>query len=253
MAQERSTVEVLKAVFPLLDDGRDLASCMSVSRLWRDIAMDDYFWKCVCAKRWPSVCKRPPPALSFRRFYRTFSKSPPAEPLPPPQLSLQDLEFYIDIWSDLGLLFSDAVSGSDLRNGIKNPPREAPSPHRIHLDKPDYKMVLQVEPRIAIPLGHGPAVSVLVARRDTNKMARILDREAVDYVDRNVCKAMAYEYLKFSPAHPFTSRIRAWVSLLFSSVNDDDYADVFGIEIDFCDAASSEREVLLLLDMLDWK
>ena len=29
--------------------------------------------------------------------------------------------------------------------------------------------------------------------------------------------------------------------------------DVFGIEVEFCDAANFDSEVLWLLDMLDWK
>jgi hypothetical protein len=33
----------------------------------------------------------------------------------------------------------------------------------------------------------------------------------------------------------------------------DSVLDVFGIEIDFCDAAKSRDEVLWLLDILDWK
>jgi hypothetical protein len=41
--------EVLRAVFPLLD-GKDLVFCMLVCRQWHEIAKDDYFWKCICAR-----------------------------------------------------------------------------------------------------------------------------------------------------------------------------------------------------------
>lgn len=252
MSRDWSFGEVLKAVFPLLD-GDDLTSCLLVSRQWRDIAKDEYFWKSICAKRWPSICKNPPPSLSYHKLYQTFSKPSPPQPLLPPQISFDDLEFYVDLWSDHRLIFSEAISGSNLRSGIKNRPPDISEILTAHLDDPDYKMIMQVEPRFTIPMGQHVAVSVLAARRDTNKMASILNRALFDYIDSNAFRALAYDYLNFSPAHPFISGIRAWVSLLFLAVNNDDIVDVFGIEIDFCDAASSEDEVLWLLDMLDWK
>jgi len=51
-----SSEEVLKVVFPFLD-GVDLASCMGVYKPWKELASGDFFWKCLCAKRWPSICK----------------------------------------------------------------------------------------------------------------------------------------------------------------------------------------------------
>ncbi|KAK8937978.1 F-box protein [Platanthera guangdongensis] len=252
MTADWSFGEVLKAFFPLLD-GDDLTSCMLVSRQWREVARDEFYWKCICAKRWPSICKRPPPTLSFRELYQTFSKPPPPQPLLPPQLSFENLEFYVDLWSEQQLVFSEAIPGSHLRNGIKNPPEEISEILKDHLEDPDYKMMVQAEPSFTIPLGQNVTVSVLVARSDTNKMACILNSALFDYIDRNAFRALAYDYLNFSPAHPFISGIRAWVSLLFLSVNNDNIVDVFAIEIDFCDAASSEDEVLWLLDMLDWK
>ncbi|KAG1359536.1 F-box protein [Cocos nucifera] len=244
--------EVLKAVFPLLD-GRDLASCMLVCRQWRDIARDDYFWKCVCAKRWPSICKRPPPALSYYKLFLTFSRPRRPQPLLPPRLSFDDLEFYIDIWSEQELIFSEAILGSVLRTGIKNPPPGISDVLKAHLDGPDYKMVSQVEPRFTITLGSRISVSVLVGRKDTNQIACIVRGSDFDYVDGSAFRALAYAYLNFSPGHPFISGIRAWVSLLFMANGNENAIDVFGIEIDFCDAAGNEREVLWLLDMLDWK
>ncbi|PKA59875.1 F-box protein [Apostasia shenzhenica] len=244
--------EVLKAVFPLLK-GEDLASCMLVSRQWREIARDEYFWKCFCAKRWPSICERPPPNLSYRLLYQTFSKPQTPQPLLPPKLSFEVLEFYIDLWAEQTLIFSAAISGLNLRSGVKNRPQGIPEVLKAHLDGPDYKMTVEVEPSFTVPLGQNVTVSVLVSRCDTNKIACILNRALFDYIDRNSFRALAYDYLNFSPAHPFISGIRAWVSLLFLEVNNDNIIDIFGIEIDFCDAASSENEVLWLLDMLDWK
>lgn len=252
MAKDWSHGEVLKAIFPLLD-GKDLIACMLVCRQWRDIAKDDYFWKCICARRWPSICKRPPPSLSYHKLFVTFSKPQRPQPLLPPRLSFNDLEFYVDLWSDDQLLFSEAISGSMLRMGIKNPPPGIPDVLRVHLDGPDYKMVMHVDPRFTIPLGRTITVSILIGRRDTNEVACIVNKSVFDYVDGSAFRALAYDYLKFSPGHPFISGIRAWVSLLFMANGNDNIIDVFGIEVDFCDAASSENEVLWLLDMLDWK
>ncbi|CAL9087485.1 unnamed protein product [Musa textilis] len=252
MTKDLISGEVLKAVFPLLD-GEDLVSCMLVCRQWRDIARDDYFWKCVCSKRWPSICKRPPPSLSYHKLFVTFSRSQPPQPLPPSRLSFDDLEFYIDLWSEQRLVFSEAVSGTALLRGIKNPPPGIPDALKVHLDSDDYKMTMQVEPRFSLSLGRMITVSILVSRKDTNQIARIVNQSHFGYVDGNAFRALAYDYLNFAPGHPFVSGIRAWVSLLFMANNALRITDVFGIEIDFCDAASSENEVLWLLDMLDWK
>ncbi|KAJ8499296.1 hypothetical protein OPV22_009848 [Ensete ventricosum] len=159
-------------VFTLLD-GEDLVSCMLVSRQWRDTARDDYFWKCICAKKWPSISKRPPPAISYHKLFLTFSRSQPLQPLPPSKLSFNTLEFFIDLWSEQTLIFSEAVSGTVLRRGLKNPPPGIPDALKIHLDSTDYKMIMQVEPRFSIPLGQTIVVSVLVSRKDTNQIARI--------------------------------------------------------------------------------
>ncbi|MQL85349.1 hypothetical protein Taro_017863 [Colocasia esculenta] len=253
MTTDWTTTEVLKAVFPLLD-GCDLASCMLVCHQWRDIARDDYFWKCLCAKKWPSVCKRQSaPTFSYQKLFLTFSKAHHYRSLPPPKLSFEDLEFYIDIWSEQRLIFSEAVCGSVLRSGIRSPPSGISDVMRAYLDGPDHKMLMPVEPRFTIPREQTVSVSILVGRRDNSKVACIVNRAGFGYVDWNAFRALAYEYLNFAPNHPFVSGIRAWVSLLFMARGSDEAADVFGMEIDFCDAASSENEVLWLLDMLDWK
>ncbi|KAJ0973899.1 hypothetical protein J5N97_015864 [Dioscorea zingiberensis] len=80
MAKDWSHGEVLKAIFPLLD-GKDLIACMLVCRQWRDVARDDYLWKCICARRWPSFCKRPHPTLSYHKLFITFSRPPRPQPL----------------------------------------------------------------------------------------------------------------------------------------------------------------------------
>lgn len=252
MAQDWCRSEVLKAVFPLLG-GDDLGTCLLVCRQWRDAASDDYFWKCICVKRWPSICKRPPPTLSYRKLFITFSRPHCPQPLLPPKLSFNDLEFYIDLWSDQDLIFSEAISGPMLQIGIKNPPPEIPDVLKAHLDGPDYKMTTQVEPKFRIPLGQAITVSVLVGRKDTDEIACIVNQSPFDYIDVSAFRALAYDYLNFSADHPFISGIRAWVSLLFVAHSNSTIINVFGIEIDFCNAASSENEVLWLLDMLDWK
>ncbi|XP_043724409.1 F-box protein At5g39250-like [Telopea speciosissima] len=243
--------EVLKVVFPLLD-GKDLASCMQVCKQWRDIARDGYFWKCLCAKRWPSICKRPTtPPVSYQKLFQMFSKRHRSKTLPPPRLSFDNLEFYIDIWAEERVIFSEVVPGSVLRDGIKDlPPCEM---LRFHLESPDYKMIIPVEPKFSIPLCQTISVSVLVGRSDTNKVACIVYKSLFDYIDRTAYRALAFDYLEFSPEHPFISGIRAWVSLLFMEDGGDGLIDVFGIELDFCDVANSEEKVLWLLDMLDWK
>ncbi|KAG8659613.1 F-box protein At5g39250 [Manihot esculenta] len=245
--------EVLKAVFPLLD-GVDLASCMAVCKQWRDIARDDYFWKCLCAKRWPSICKRPnPPTVTYYKLYQTFYKRQHRQTLLPPRISLDDLEFFIDIWAEEKLIFSEVVPGPVLLTGIRVPPPGICDILRFHLDGPDYKMILPVEPTVKIPLSQTVSVSVLAGRKDSNKVARVINRSMFDYIDRTAFRAMAFEYLDFSPAHPFIPGIRAWISLLFMDDGNEGVIDVFGIEMDFRDAANSREEVLWLLDMLDWK
>ncbi|KAL6961214.1 hypothetical protein U1Q18_038980 [Sarracenia purpurea var. burkii] len=119
-------------------EGTDLASCMVVSRLWREIAQDDYMWKCACAKRWPSICKRPsPPTVTYYKLFQTFNKEQQWGALLPPRLSFNerlpfnDLEFYIDIWTEERLIFSKVVPGPVLKNGIN--------------------MTLPVEPRFTVP------------------------------------------------------------------------------------------------------
>ncbi|KAJ6683991.1 hypothetical protein OIU85_007664 [Salix viminalis] len=218
-----SYAEILKAVFPLLD-GADLASCMAVCKQWRDIAQDDYFWKLLSAKRWPSICKRPnPPTVTYYKLYQTFYKHQRQQTLLPPRLSFDNLEFFIDIWTGDKLIFSEVVSGPVLQTGMKNLPPGICDWLRFHLEGPDYKMILPVKPRFKAPLGETVSISVLVGAEG------------------------------YQQAHPFVPGIRAWISLLFTDDKNDSVIDVFGIEIDFCDAAKSRDEVLWLLDILDWK
>ncbi|GAV65696.1 F-box-like domain-containing protein [Cephalotus follicularis] len=248
-----SSEEVLKAVFPLLD-GADLASCMVVCKKWKDIAQDDYLWKCACAKRWPSICKRPhPPTSTYYKLYQTFYKRKHEQTLLPPRISFDDLEFFIDIWAEDKLIFSEVILGPVLQNGIKIPPSGICDMLRFHLEGSEYKMTVPVEPRFTLPLSQTVSVSVLVVRKDSNKVARIINRSLFDYIDRTAYRALAFDYLDFSPEYPFTSGVRAWISLLFMEDGNEGFIDVFGIEMDFCDAANSKEEVLWLLDMLDWQ
>ncbi|KAF9591534.1 hypothetical protein IFM89_004588 [Coptis chinensis] len=252
--------EILKAVFPFLE-GNDLASCMQVCKLWRDIASDDYFWKCICTKRWPSIGKKPSDSsMTYHKFFLTFSKRHKRRTLLPPQLSFDDLDFYIDIWAGESLIFSEAIPGPILQGGIKIHPSGTSDILRCHLEGPDYKMTVLVEPKFTLCSNENVSVSVLVGRKDTNKIACIVHRSFFSYMDRTAYRALAYDYLDFSPVHPFVAGIRAWISLLFlDGVSDgvkpgsDGLINVFGIAMDFCDVANSEEEVLWLLDMLDWK
>jgi hypothetical protein len=248
-----SSEEVLKAVFPLLE-GFDLASCKEVCKQWRDLAQDDYFWKCLCAKKWPSICKTPTsPSKTYYELFKSFYKRKTKKILLPPRISFTDLEFYIDIWTEETLIFSEVVPGLVLQKGIRVPPPEICDVLKYHLEGPEYKMTLPVEPRFSVPQCQTVSVSVLVGRKDTKKVGCIINKSQFNYIDRSAYRALAYDYLDFSPAHPFVSGIRAWISLLFMDHGSEGVIDVFGIEMDFCDAANSEDEVLWLLDMLDWK
>ncbi|KAE9595279.1 putative F-box domain-containing protein [Lupinus albus] len=255
MELSMASEEVLKSVFPLLE-GVDLASAMAVCKQWRDIARDDYFWKCLCAKKWPSICKRPnPPTATYYNLYKTFYKRQHHRTLLPPRISFDNLEFFIDIWAENVLVFSDVVTGSVLQPGFKIPPSGICDVLKFHLEGSEYKMTLPVEPTFSIPLGQNQdaSVSVMVVRKDSNKVARVINKSMFDYIDRSSYRALAFDYLDISPAYPFLSGIRAWISLLFMEDGNEDVMRVFGIQMDFCDVANSKEEVLWLLDMLDWK
>ncbi|KAD4887929.1 hypothetical protein E3N88_20002 [Mikania micrantha] len=244
--------EILKAVFPLLE-GTDLAACMAVCKQWQNMAQDDYFWKCLCAKKWPSTCKNSSPPITYHKLFKTFYKRDNNRTLLPPRISLHDLEFYIDFWADGNLLFSQVVPGPVLQKGNWTPPPGISPVMRYHLEGPEYKLTMPVKSQFSVPYSQTVTVSVLVARKDTSKVACIIHDAVFDYIERSSCRALAFDYLVLSPAYPFVSGIRAWIALLFIEDGDDGDIDVFGIEIDFCDAANSEEEVLWLLDMLDWK
>lgn len=152
------------------------------------------------------------------------------------------------------MIFSEVVPGPTLQNGIWIPPPGICDVLKRHLENPEYKMILPVEPRFTIPLSHSVIVSVLVLRKDSNKVACIIDKSGFDYIDRTACRAQAFGYLDLSPSYPFVPEIRAWISFLFlDNGNNEGIVDVFGIELDFCDATNTEKGVLWLLDMLDWK
>ena len=133
------------------------------------------------------------------------------------------------------------------------PPPGTSNVINYHLEAPEFKMTLPVQPRFSIPISHTVSVSVLVGRKDSNKVACIVNKSVFDYIDRTSYRTLAFDYLDFSPLYPFVSGIRAWISLLFLDDGNDGIIDVFGIVMDFCDAANTKDEVLWLLDLLDWK
>ncbi|XP_073277511.1 F-box protein At5g39250-like isoform X2 [Primulina huaijiensis] len=244
--------EILKAVFPLLDS-TDLVTCMLVCKHWQEIALDDYFWQCLCAKKWPSICKRSsPPSETCYKLFKTFFKRQRGKALLPPRLSFNDLEFYFDLWTEQKLIFSEVVPGTDLQNGTWAPCGIC-DVLKFPLESPEYKMTLPVHPRFSIPSGKAVTVSVLISRKDCNKVACIMNNSIFEYIDRSAYRAFAFDYLDFSPAHPFVSSVMAWISLLFTNHSDGGLFDVFGIELDFCDVANSKDQVLQLLDILGWK
>ncbi|KAA8547922.1 hypothetical protein F0562_004351 [Nyssa sinensis] len=179
---------------------------------WREIAQDDYLWRSLCAKRWPSCCKQTSPSTGF--YYKLFQSFNKRQILPP---GVSDMLSFL--------------------------PENA-----------EFRMVLPVEPSFIVTLSQAIIVSVLVGRKDSNKIACIINKSIFDYIDRTANRAIAFDYLDFTPALPFVSGIRAWISLLLMDNGTEGInMDVFRIEMDFCDAANSEEEVLWLLDALDWK
>ncbi|XP_059318075.1 F-box protein At5g39250-like [Lycium ferocissimum] len=244
--------EILEAVFPLLEY-TELANCMLVCKQWRDAAQDDHLWKSFCSKIWPSICKQQsPPTSTYYLFFRTYYKKQ-YETLPPPKLTFNDLEFYIDILVDGKILFSDVVPGPDFQ---KIPPPEIGDVLRSHIEHPKYKLILPVEPRFTIHLCDTVSFSVFVERKDTKKVACLLNKSIFHNVYRTSYRALGFdEYLDFfSPLNLFVNLgVRAWISLLFMDYSNEAANDIFAIEMDFSYAAKSEDEVLWLLDMLDWK
>ncbi|XP_023001983.1 F-box protein At5g39250-like [Cucurbita maxima] len=245
--------EILNLVFPLLDDV-DLASCMAVSRQWRDAARDDYFWKCLCAKRWPSTYKTSNfPTGTYYKLYQNSYKCPQRRSLLSPRLSFDDLEFFIDIWSEGRLVFSKVVPGEVLQDGIKNPTPRTVNVLSYLLEAPGFKMTLAVEPGFSIPMCDTISVSVIVGYKDSSKVAQIVNKSIFDYVDQTSCRVFYYDYLDFPHLYPLVSGIRVCISFLFLGNGNGGVADVSGIVMDFSDVAHTKEEVLCLLDLLDWK
>ncbi|KAJ4960452.1 hypothetical protein NE237_020362 [Protea cynaroides] len=86
---------------------------------------------------------------------------------------------YADIWdvpfNKERLVFSEVVSGSVLGGGIKDLPPDVAELHMSYLDGDGYKMIIPVEPKFSF-MHDTIRVSVLVSRRDTNKLACIFDK-----------------------------------------------------------------------------
>ncbi|XP_023746409.1 F-box protein At5g39250 [Lactuca sativa] len=255
---------ILKAVFPLLE-GTDLAACMVVCKQWENVAQDDYLWKCLCIKKWPSISASPL-VNNYRKIFKALcicEKDHRPTSLAP-GISLSDLDFYIDIWdADEGhgrLLFSEIASGPTLREGNMSPPDGIVPGLTDHLEGPEYKLTLPVKSSLSISSAQEVRVSVLIARKDSNKVACILNH----LLDCNTCidwsegRAIAYAQIaEFPLACPFvnfaTSNINCEISLLFISRGGGGQClDVFGIEMNFL-TAYTEEGVLWLLSMLQWQ
>ncbi|KAL2619868.1 hypothetical protein R1flu_000073 [Riccia fluitans] len=255
--QEIIPGEVMKAVFPLLL-GQDLASCMCVCRQWRDVARDEYLWKQLCAKRWPSVCSGQGTLAtaspnSYFSLYSRFWRKPRTRSMPAPRLTFDDLEFYLDIWSDEQSIFSTVVPGAHVRSRMETVPQGISETMRYHLYSEAYKLTVAVSPRLSVKLDDSVLVSLLVRRRDDHRVACIVDRSSFGYLDGHGNLAHAFDFLQISPRYPFVSQIRAWVALLLLNSVDGESQEVFGIELDFGDVANSDCELLCLLEILDWK
>ncbi|KAI5074967.1 hypothetical protein GOP47_0010928 [Adiantum capillus-veneris] len=122
---EASTSPVLtlcSLVFEKLD-GDSLARASCVSRAWRDTASQDYLWKALCTRIWPSLSSPRGMALlhlkgSFKYFYRLRAqaqlqhKKGHLNRCKLPTLALKDLFFLVDI-SHCGLPISSAVVCGD--------------------------------------------------------------------------------------------------------------------------------------------
>jgi hypothetical protein len=250
--------EVLKLFFPLLN-GADLAACMCVSKSWRQLAKDDYLWKRLCAQRWPSTCHSQGSSLAigesrgYHKLFTSFSqKRQRSRPMPAPKLTFDDLEFYVDIWEGTSSVYSVVVNGALVRTQVFNPPAGICESMKVHLQSQAYKMAVPVSSQFEVCFSEDIHVSLLVRRRDQDRVACIIAKSGFDYVDGPGYRAHAYDYLQISPLYPFVSEIRAWIALLLVD-GKCGRMEVFGIELDFTDAANNDNEVLCLLEILDWK
>lgn len=122
----------------------------------------------------------------------------------------------------------------------------------MHLASQTYKMTIPVQKGFEICFSEDVHVSLLVRRLDDERVACIIDKYGFDYVDGPGYRAHAYDYLQISPLFPFVSEIRAWLALLLVDGKAGSL-EVFGIEVDFTDAANNDTEVLCLFEILDWK
>ncbi|KAI3505513.1 hypothetical protein L1887_27644 [Cichorium endivia] len=251
-----SSNDMLKAVFMQLE-GTDLAACMGVCKKWGNVAEDDYLWKCLCVKKWPSTCKNTSSHATYRKIFKAFYIHEKNKPVSlGPMITLSDVEFYIDIWADGSLLFSENAPGPALRDGNLTPPTGIAPGMVDHLEGPEYKLTFPVKQELMISSTQEVRVYVLIARKDTKKVACIANRllDCNSCIDWSEGRASTHIHLAEFPTEcPFvnfaTSSINNEISLLF--INRDGILDVFGIEMNFL-TAYSEEGVLWILAMLDW-
>ncbi|MCO5584663.1 hypothetical protein L7F22_038594 [Adiantum nelumboides] len=107
-APSTSVWTLFSLVFENLD-GDSLARARCVSRAWRDIASQDYLWKALCRRIWPSLSSPQGIALlqqqtgSFKQFYKLRAqahlqhKKGYHKRSKLPTLALKDLFFLVDI------------------------------------------------------------------------------------------------------------------------------------------------------------
>ncbi|KAH8947662.1 hypothetical protein BDL97_11G054500 [Sphagnum fallax] len=240
------------------EDTSDLAACMCVSKSWRQLAKDDYLWKRLCAQRWPSTCHSQGSSLAigesrgYHKLFTSFSqKRQRSRPMPAPKLTFHDLEFYVDIWEGTSSVYSAVVNGALVHTQVFNPPAGIWESMQVHLQSQAYKMAVPVSSQFEVCFSEDIHVSLLVRRRDQDRVACIIGKSGFDYVDGPGYRAHAYDYLQISPLYPFVSEIRAWIALLLVD-GKCGRMEVFGIELDFTDAANNDNEVLCLLEILDW-
>jgi hypothetical protein len=144
------------------------------------------------------------------------------------------------------------IPGSLAIGGIRDPPPNVCRNMREHLQAISAKIAIAVDPRFPVSFTKNIRVSLIVRRKDRDQVACVIDRTGFDYVDGPSYRAHTYDFLRISSQHPFVSEIRAWLALLLVDAQDGQL-EAFGIELDFGDVTGSDSEILLLLDMLDWK
>ncbi|KAJ4961934.1 hypothetical protein NE237_021844 [Protea cynaroides] len=203
-----------------------------------------------CVKHWPSICKSSTTALpqSYRELSQMFSKRCHLKLHSCPKLSFDDLDFYIDIWDEEKIVFSEVISGSFLQGGTKDLPPRVCERHKTYLNSSRYKMIIPVDPKFCV-FSETVSVSILICRRDTNKLACIFQKSKLILLYEG-CPS---NNLDFASPIAEIAGFLPWVYFLFIVDEDDGpVVNVFGIGLHFGSDTDSEYGVLSLLQMIDW-